>query len=103
VAFLELSSAFGSNSQASFQKGHDAVTWYAFLAMKKKATYRIRNWSEYTASLKQRGRLTIWTHGNQKHKNGPFQSAILKQSPRDRRIHNGNTFRIKGMSECGRS
>jgi hypothetical protein len=43
------------------------------------------------------------THGNQKHKNGPFQSAILKQSPRDRRIHNGNTFRIKGMSECGRS
>jgi hypothetical protein len=32
------------------------------------------------------------THGNQKHKNGPFQSAILKQSPRDRRIHNGNTF-----------
>jgi hypothetical protein len=28
--------------------------------MKKKATYRIRNWSEYNASLKQRGRLTIW-------------------------------------------
>src|SRR5215813_11285549 len=38
----------------------DAVTWYAFLAMKKKASYRIRNWSEYNASLKQRGRLTIW-------------------------------------------
>ena len=36
------------------------MTWYAFLAMKKKATYRIRNWSEYNASLKQRGRLTIW-------------------------------------------
>src|SRR5688572_23532177 len=28
--------------------------------MKKKATYRIRNWSEYNASLKQRGSLTIW-------------------------------------------
>src|SRR5262252_9184168 len=28
--------------------------------MKKKATYRIRNWSEYNASLKRRGRLTIW-------------------------------------------
>ena len=27
---------------------------------KKKATYRIRNWSEYNASLKQRGSLTIW-------------------------------------------
>src|SRR5262245_60966168 len=26
----------------------------------KKPTYRIRNWSEYNASLKQRGRLTIW-------------------------------------------
>jgi hypothetical protein len=38
----------------------DEVTWYAFLAMKKKATYRIRNWSEYNASLKKRGRLTIW-------------------------------------------
>src|SRR5687767_2497408 len=43
------------------------------------------------------------THGNQKHKNGPFQSAIFRQSPSDRRIHNGNTFRIKSMSECGRS
>src|SRR5215467_2495001 len=28
--------------------------------MKKKATYCIRNWSEYNASLKQRGSLTIW-------------------------------------------
>jgi len=28
--------------------------------MKKKATYRIRNWSEYNASLKQRGSLTVW-------------------------------------------
>jgi len=28
--------------------------------MKKKATYRIRNWKEYNASLKQRGSLTIW-------------------------------------------
>src|ERR1051325_5889981 len=36
------------------------MTWYAFLAMKKKATYRIRNWSEYNASLTQRGSLTIW-------------------------------------------
>jgi len=26
----------------------------------KKPTYRIRNWSEYNASLKQRGSLTIW-------------------------------------------
>ena len=26
----------------------------------KKHTYRIRNWSEYNASLKQRGSLTIW-------------------------------------------
>src|SRR5215510_10268074 len=26
----------------------------------KKHTYRIRNWSKYNASLKQRGRLTIW-------------------------------------------
>jgi hypothetical protein len=36
------------------------VTWYAFLAVKKEATYRIRDWSEYNASLKRRGRLTIW-------------------------------------------
>jgi hypothetical protein len=28
--------------------------------MKKKSTYRIRNWSEYNASLKQRGSLTVW-------------------------------------------
>jgi IS5 family transposase len=28
--------------------------------MKKKATYCIRNWNEYNASLKQRGSLTIW-------------------------------------------
>jgi hypothetical protein len=28
--------------------------------MKKKPTYRIRNWSEYNASLRQRGSLTIW-------------------------------------------
>ena len=28
--------------------------------MKKKITYPIRNWSEYNASLKQRGSLTIW-------------------------------------------
>ena len=28
--------------------------------MKKKTAYRIRNWSEYNASLKQRGSLTIW-------------------------------------------
>jgi IS5 family transposase len=28
--------------------------------MKKKSTYRIRNWSEYNASLKHRGSLTIW-------------------------------------------
>src|SRR5215471_4389661 len=32
----------------------------AFSAMKKKSTYSIRNWSEYNASLKQRGSLTIW-------------------------------------------
>jgi len=36
------------------------MTWYAFLAMKKKATYSIRNWSEYNASLKKRGSLTVW-------------------------------------------
>ena len=28
--------------------------------MKKKITYSIRNWSEYNASLKQRGSLTVW-------------------------------------------
>ena len=28
--------------------------------MKKKATYRIRNWREYNRALKQRGSLTIW-------------------------------------------
>lgn len=28
--------------------------------MKKKATYRIRNWKEYNRALKQRGSLTIW-------------------------------------------
>jgi hypothetical protein len=28
--------------------------------MKKKSTYRIRNWSKYNASLKKRGSLTIW-------------------------------------------
>src|SRR5215470_12300357 len=28
--------------------------------MKKKATYRIRNWHEYNCALKQRGSLTIW-------------------------------------------
>jgi IS5 family transposase len=28
--------------------------------MKKKSTYRIRNWSEYNPSLKQRGSLTFW-------------------------------------------
>jgi Transposase DDE domain len=26
----------------------------------KKHTYRIRNWSEYNASLKKRGSLTVW-------------------------------------------
>ena len=36
-----------------------SIRWYAFSAMKK-PTYRIRNWSEYNASLKQRGSLTIW-------------------------------------------
>jgi IS5 family transposase len=28
--------------------------------MKKKTTYRIRNWKEYNAALKQRGSLTFW-------------------------------------------
>jgi len=28
--------------------------------MKKKATYRIRNWSQYNSSLKKRGSLKIW-------------------------------------------
>jgi hypothetical protein len=28
--------------------------------MKKSTTYRIRRWSEYYASLKKRGGLTIW-------------------------------------------
>jgi hypothetical protein len=28
--------------------------------MKKKATYRSRNWREYNNALKQRGSLTIW-------------------------------------------
>lgn len=28
--------------------------------MKKKTAFRIRNWSEYNASLKQRGSLTVW-------------------------------------------
>jgi len=35
------------------------MTWYAFSAMKK-PTYHVRNWSEYSSSLKQRGSLTIW-------------------------------------------
>jgi hypothetical protein len=30
------------------------------VTFKKKATYCIRNWSEYNASLKQRGRGAIW-------------------------------------------
>jgi hypothetical protein len=29
--------------------------------MKKKLTYPIRNWSEYNATLKQWGSLTIWS------------------------------------------
>jgi hypothetical protein len=41
-------------------KSADEVTWYAFLAMKKKAKYRIRNWSEYDASHKKRGSGAIW-------------------------------------------
>src|SRR5919204_1243527 len=28
--------------------------------MKKRTTYRIRNWKEYNASLRARGSLTIW-------------------------------------------
>ena len=28
--------------------------------MKKKTTYRIRNWREYNRALKQRGSLTLW-------------------------------------------
>src|SRR5262245_4198673 len=28
--------------------------------MKKKTTYRIRNWNEYNAALKKRGSLTVW-------------------------------------------
>lgn len=32
--------------------------------MKKKSTFRIRNWSEYNASLKQRGSLTIWVNSD---------------------------------------
>src|SRR5215475_6715965 len=28
--------------------------------MKKKTAFRIRNWSEYNASLKKRGSLTVW-------------------------------------------
>jgi hypothetical protein len=28
--------------------------------MKRKVTYRIRNWKEYNRALKQRGSLTIW-------------------------------------------
>jgi len=30
--------------------------------MKKKSTFCIRNWSEYNASLKQRGSLTGWVN-----------------------------------------
>jgi Transposase DDE domain len=36
------------------------VTWHAFSAVKKKAVCRARNRSEYNASLKRRGRLTMW-------------------------------------------
>jgi hypothetical protein len=32
--------------------------------MKKKITYPIRNWSEYNASLKQRGSLTVWVNSD---------------------------------------
>ena len=28
--------------------------------MKKKTAYRLRNWAEYNAALRQRGSLTIW-------------------------------------------
>ena len=28
--------------------------------MKKKTTYRIRNWKEYNAALRRRGSLTVW-------------------------------------------
>jgi len=28
--------------------------------MKKKTTYRLRNWSDYNRSLRQRGSLTVW-------------------------------------------
>ena len=28
--------------------------------MKKKTTYRLRNWTEYNKALKQRGSLTVW-------------------------------------------
>lgn len=32
----------------------------SFSAMKKKTTYRIRNWKEYNAALRRRGSLTVW-------------------------------------------
>ncbi len=35
-------------------------TWYCFSAMKKKTTYRIRNWQEYDTALRRRGSLTLW-------------------------------------------
>jgi hypothetical protein len=28
--------------------------------MKKKTTYRLRNWNDYNRSLRQRGSLTVW-------------------------------------------
>lgn len=31
-----------------------------FSAMKKKTSYRLRNWTDYNRSLEKRGSLTVW-------------------------------------------
>ena len=41
-------------------KAAETVTWQAFRAMKKKTTYRLRNWSDYNRSLTRHGSLTVW-------------------------------------------
>ena len=32
------------------------------LTMKTKAKYKVRNWNEYNAALKQRGSITFWVN-----------------------------------------
>lgn len=46
--------------------------------MKKKATYRIRNWRDYNRSLEKRGNLTVWISDN------VLENWLLKEKTGDR-------------------